>query len=533
MARDLSVMSTRRSLTLEVAFRCNRVEHPGGLELDGASKPVRSRDRWTKARAWRARAWKGGRPSRGHSTPGALGAAGLAAILCALATPAEAGLIRSSPSSRWPDGVVPYQLAPDLDPNTESTFLAAADRWEQNTSLDFVDRSSDPLQYPDYLLVENGPGCSTFIGRVGGEQAMSLSNQCNLAAVIHQIGHTLGLYHEHQRPDRDTYVQVLFENIQSGAVANYNIVTNAEVIGPYDFESIMHYRGFEFSIRGQPTIVPINPPTATLGGTSVSAGDIATIAVAYDGADPFCTSDSDCQDGLFCNGTESCDIGSGQCTSTGVPAPECQQATVAHGCLGETFDVALRSVGMPDPVEVSVEDVTLTETSAWLTPPDALAQSLLNSGLLPRADVSGTLPGSVRLILTSSNAFPAIRDVQGFGMFSFDVNDPNPIIPGDEQASFTGPALVFFPDTAWDPGEEAPVVLSEALIEFDFSGVGASCPTTTGTPVAFATIAGIQTIPALPAAALAACVVLMSAAGLVLLRRRSAGEQPTAGRGGR
>lgn len=34
--------------------------------------------------------------------------------------------------------------------------------------------------------------------------------------IQHEILHTLGFWHEHTRPDRDSYVQVFFENVGTG-----------------------------------------------------------------------------------------------------------------------------------------------------------------------------------------------------------------------------------------------------------------------------------------------------------------------------
>ena len=43
---------------------------------------------------------------------------------------------------------------------------------------------------------------------VGGEQKIWLREYCGVGAVIHEIGHAVGLLHEHQRNDRDTYIWV-------------------------------------------------------------------------------------------------------------------------------------------------------------------------------------------------------------------------------------------------------------------------------------------------------------------------------------
>lgn len=55
---------------------------------------------------------------------------------------------------------------------------------------------------------------------------------------MHEIGHALGLYHEHQRPDRNQYVTV---DPSVANDVNYQIPSNGLPLGAYDCGSIMHY----------------------------------------------------------------------------------------------------------------------------------------------------------------------------------------------------------------------------------------------------------------------------------------------------
>ena len=61
---------------------------------------------------------------------------------------------------------------------------------------------------------------------------------------MHEIGHTLGFFHEQSRPDRDNYVNILRENIAQYQELNFEKYTEDDIDDfnvPYDFSSDMHY----------------------------------------------------------------------------------------------------------------------------------------------------------------------------------------------------------------------------------------------------------------------------------------------------
>jgi hypothetical protein len=55
------------------------------------------------------------------------------------------------------------------------------------------------------------------VGRTGnGEQRLSLGQRCwYLGIVIHELGHAIGFWHEMNRPDRDSWIYVYWNNIIS------------------------------------------------------------------------------------------------------------------------------------------------------------------------------------------------------------------------------------------------------------------------------------------------------------------------------
>jgi len=74
----------------------------------------------------------------------------------------------------------------------------------------------------------------------------------NKGTVIHELGHATGLWHEQNRPDRDQYVKVHWDNIPDAVKSQFNKASSKEIdsLGTkYDYRSIMQYTGTAFGIK--------------------------------------------------------------------------------------------------------------------------------------------------------------------------------------------------------------------------------------------------------------------------------------------
>ncbi len=151
-------------------------------------------------------------------------------------------------SSRlWNTCAIPYSFDAGLTAGAREDFEQAVDHWEANTALTFVEDPSASTR----IHVRDGSGCSSYVGRRGGVQTLTLSQWCGRGAAIHEIGHAIGLWHEQSRTDADEHVIKHWDNIPSNRSHNFRTYEQrwqpGVDLGPYDTGSIMHYSSGAFA----------------------------------------------------------------------------------------------------------------------------------------------------------------------------------------------------------------------------------------------------------------------------------------------
>lgn len=166
------------------------------------------------------------------------------------------GLARNDAFGRWPDGIVPYMAPTRNSPLQQLNIALAIEHWMELSSITFVELDEENKdQYPHYLRFASSNGCASYVGMQGGEQPIMVSDGCTIGSIVHEIGHALGLFHEHTRSDRDSFVQIDWDQIVSGKDINFKLQDIGTTdYGVYDYGSIMHYGEYFFSKSTQPTI---------------------------------------------------------------------------------------------------------------------------------------------------------------------------------------------------------------------------------------------------------------------------------------
>ncbi|XP_022107494.1 blastula protease 10-like [Acanthaster planci] len=190
----------------------------------------------------------------------------------------------------WPGGIVPYEISRS-SMSDRSVIEGAIAHWEEKTCLDFRPfnrRLARRLRHSSKIVFFKGSGCWSSVGRShNGAQSISIGDGCAvLGSIVHEIGHAVGFFHEHSRPDRDDHIRVHTENIHPRyrydfRELDWGRVTSMDV--PYDTKSIMHYGSHYQSMNGEATITTIDPlQQANLGRRDgLSFGDAKLANIIY------------------------------------------------------------------------------------------------------------------------------------------------------------------------------------------------------------------------------------------------------------
>ncbi|XP_064648331.1 astacin-like metalloprotease toxin 3 [Lineus longissimus] len=171
----------------------------------------------------------------------------------------RAAIVKDS-NKLWPNNVVPYSFNETSFNYDQKLFMkdVVLPFYEKHTCIDFRTKTSSDT---NWLTIEDcggtqwsgwNSGCVSNLGfKKQGEQFVCLSgnNDCKTPGLMfHELGHVLGLKHEHQRGDRDTHVTVNYANIQKGSSSAFDKFDNSDyLVTAYDLRSVMHYDRRAFS----------------------------------------------------------------------------------------------------------------------------------------------------------------------------------------------------------------------------------------------------------------------------------------------
>jgi hypothetical protein len=143
----------------------------------------------------------------------------------------------------WTDGVVPYEWDANVIAANRTAMEVAMQDWEDVANVNFRLKVAGDA---NYVHISSDTGNWSQVGMQGGRQDIGIFNWNFEYIMAHELGHTLGFWHEQSRPSRDDYVTIVTECVQPGFGHNFNLSANAGEFGPYDFDSVMHYSNDAF-----------------------------------------------------------------------------------------------------------------------------------------------------------------------------------------------------------------------------------------------------------------------------------------------
>jgi hypothetical protein len=155
----------------------------------------------------------------------------------------------------WPNGQLTYYIPSTFNESEKQNIKAAMKSWEDKTKtivFSEVDENRAKLRF-----IKSISGCSSGLGITSnGTTNVSLSNTCDLISYKHELGHAIGLIHEHQRTERRNYLifpqntyDYIMKNFSENTMNTVLFNLNEEIPNyndpfQFDFSSIMMYGSY-------------------------------------------------------------------------------------------------------------------------------------------------------------------------------------------------------------------------------------------------------------------------------------------------
>ena len=204
------------------------------------------------------------------------------------------GTIPGFSLSTWPQGTIPYEIDSSFEPflvhriKSAMVFLMSYQSPYYFSCIHFREKVSTDQHFVRFQKVDRTSNCRTqFIGfRSAGSHSAFIGDHCSHESYIYFILlQILGLPAEHQRPDRDQYITVQWQNILPNFTDNFKIYQSMPKVlldQPYDAMSRLHYQNYYLSKNNEMTIAYNGNRDAVVGNAlGPSVNDMFKISLLY------------------------------------------------------------------------------------------------------------------------------------------------------------------------------------------------------------------------------------------------------------
>ena len=117
----------------------------------------------------------------------------------------------------WPNATIAYKIDPKL--KSRLKVEKAMKAWSSQSPITFVKQSSE-AHYVVFKASKRNV-CLSQIGMIGGRQEILLGKNCGYTNILHEMGHLIGLQHEHNRPDAGLHLKLNLEAVNPSYVDNF------------------------------------------------------------------------------------------------------------------------------------------------------------------------------------------------------------------------------------------------------------------------------------------------------------------------
>jgi hypothetical protein len=110
----------------------------------------------------------------------------------------------------WPNGIVPYEFNVNVTAANQTAMRNAMAQWERVVNVRFVQCPGNtcPGNQTDYVHIQDSTANNSPVGKQGGQQVINIVSWGFPFIIAHELAHTLGMWHEQSRPDRNNYIQI-------------------------------------------------------------------------------------------------------------------------------------------------------------------------------------------------------------------------------------------------------------------------------------------------------------------------------------